>query len=281
MFIGAHTSTAGGAEKAVERGLEIGAECVQIFASSPRTWAAKPIADANADRFRELTAEHKMGPAAIHGKYLLALGSPLPENVAKSVTALIADMEAAQKLDALGVVFHPASHRGQGFEKVLPQFTAAVKRILAEAQSEKLLMLETSAGSGDHIGSKFAELGAIIREVKDERLTVCLDTQHVWAAGYDISTPESLAKVLEEFDREIGLSKLTAIHANDSKKPLGSAVDRHENIGLGEIGETAFAALMAHPAASDLPIYLEVPGMAKEGPDKPNVDTLKRLRAAL
>ena len=281
MLIGAHTSASGGVYNAVERGVEIGAEAVQIFASSPRTWATKTISEADGDKFKAANDAANMGAPAIHSKYLLALGSSDAEMVRKSVDVLISDMQSAAAIGAVGVIFHPASHKGRGFEAVLGQFADALKEILSKSPEGPFLMMETSAGSGDHIGSKFAELGAILREVQHPQLAVCLDTAHVWAAGYDISQPATLKAMFDEFEREIGIANLKAVHANDSLKPLASAVDRHANIGLGEIGETGFLNFMKHPAVRDLPFYLEVPGLEKTGPDKPNVDTLKRLRAQI
>lgn len=281
MIIGAHVSAAGGASKAIARAEEIGAEGMQIFASSPRAWKSAAIADAEAEKFKAEVKRAGLGPTVLHGKYLCALGAENPELFEKSVTALTADMQAAEQLGALGVIFHPASHRGQGFDAVLDQFAEGVKRILASAPGEALLMLETSAGSGDHIGSKFSELGRIIKAVNDPRVAVCIDTQHAWAAGNDVASPEGLKKMLDDFESEIGLDLLRAIHANDSKKELGSAVDRHDNIGEGLIGREGFVNMMSNPAFRDVPFYLEVPGTEKSGPDKPNVDALKEIRAEL
>lgn len=281
MLIGAHVSTAGGASKAIARAEEIGAECMQIFASSPRAWKAAVIPDDEADKFKSEVERAKLGPTVIHGKYLCALGAPDSELVEKSVTALTADMQSSEKIGALGVIFHPASHRGQGFDAVLDQFIGGVKRILDGAPGESLLMLEISAGSGDHIGSKLSELGRIIKGVDDPRVAVCIDTQHAWAAGYDVASKDGLDKLADEFEREIGQGLLRSVHANDSKKELGSAVDRHENIGYGFIGRDGFVNIMCHPMFKDVPFYLEVPGMDKSGPDKPNVDALKEIRAEL
>jgi deoxyribonuclease-4 len=203
MLIGAHVSTAGGASKAIARAEEIGAQCMQVFASSPRAWKVPPIAEAEAEKFRAESERAGMGPTVVHGKYLCAIGSPDPELVEKSVTALTAELQSATELGALGLIFHPASHRGQGFDAALPQFTAAMKRILDAVPGDTLLMLETSAGSGDHIGSKFSELGRIIQSIDNPRVAVCLDTQHVWAAGHNIADKASLEQTLEEFDSEI------------------------------------------------------------------------------
>ena len=281
MLIGAHVSAAGGVSKAVQRGLDIGAECIQIFVSSPRAWAIKIPAEEEAAKFREEHSKAKMGPTAVHGKYLLGLGSPDDQLVERSIKALATDLSAASVIGALGVVFHPASHKGRGFEDSLPHFCDAVTRVLAESPDDVLLMLETSAGAGDHIGSKFEELGRILDKVNDDRLAVCLDTQHVWAAGYDISQPETLKQTMKKFNDTIGFDKLKVVHANDSKRPLASAVDRHENIGHGEIGRDGFLNLLSHSAFKDLPLYLEVPGMEGNGPDRPNVDALKSIRDEL
>jgi deoxyribonuclease-4 len=281
MFIGAHVSTAGGASKAIARAEEIGAECMQIFASSPRAWSAAPIPEAEAKKFCAETARAKMGPTVIHGKYLCALGAPDADLVEKSVTALTADLRASEQLEALGVIFHPASHRGQGLDAVFGQFVKGMERILQGAPGKSLLMLEISAGSGDHIGSKLTDLGRIVKAVGDPRVAICLDTQHSWAAGYDVASRPGLDKMIDEFDREIGLGLLRAVHANDSKKALGSAVDRHDNIGDGLIGRAGFVNIMSHSAFRNVPFYLEVPGYSDAGPDKPNVDALKEIRAEL
>lgn len=278
MLIGAHVSAAGGAYKAVARAEEIGAECFQIFASSPRMWSAKPIPENVAAKYKSEMDRAGMGPTVLHGKYLIALGSPDAELVAKSEAALQTDLAAANILGALGVIFHPASHRGEGFGAIVDRFAESVRKILDREAGDTLLMLETSAGAGDHIGSSFAELGALVRAIGNDRVAVCLDTQHVWAAGYDISTPDALNAVIDEFDKEIGLDLLRAVHANDSMRDLGSSVDRHENIGEGFIGSAGFATLMSHGAFQDVPFYIEVPGTNKSGPDRPNLDALKKIR---
>ena len=278
MLIGAHVSAAGGSNKAVARAEEIGAECFQIFASSPRMWSAKPIADDIAEKYSAEMKRAGMGPTVLHSKYLVALGTADPELLGKSEVALQADVAAANKLGALGVIFHPASHRGQGFEAVVDQFASSVRKILDNEPGDSLLMLETSAGAGDHIGSTFAELGTLIKAIGNDRGAVCLDTQHVWAAGYDITAADTLNAAIDEFDKEIGIELLQSVHANDSMRELGSAVDRHENIGDGLIGTAGFQTLMVHEAFKHVPFYLEVPGTGKSGPDKPNIDRLKAIR---
>jgi len=176
------------------------------------------------------------------------------------------------------VIFHVGSHKGAGFEIRLPQMVKALKAVLKDTPDNAWIILENSAGQGGSVGSKFSELGAIISNVGSERLKVCLDTEHAYAAGYNLADKKELAKAMKEFDTEVGLDKLVAVHANDSKIPLGGGVDRHENIGKGHIGRAGFETIMSHPAFSGVPLLLEVPGMEGEGPDKPNVDILKRIR---
>ena len=278
MYIGAHVSTSGGVDKAIGRALDIGAECIQIFAASPRMWRVSAIKDKPLQNYHAKIEEAGLGPTIVHAKYLTALGSPNPELVEKSRTSLGAELVETERLGALGLVFHPASHRGAGLETVFDQFVEGVHVVLDAAPGDALLMLETSAGSGDHIGSKFEELGRLIKAIDHPRVAACFDTQHVWAAGYDVATQDGLEATMEEFDREIGVDKLRAVHANDSMRDRGSSVDRHDNIGEGLIGKAGFLNILSHPAFADVPFYLEVPGYEKKGPDKPNVDTLKAIR---
>ncbi len=278
MEIGAHVSTSGGVDKAVDRALDIGAECIQIFAASPRMWRVTAIKDKPLENYHAKMAESGLGPTIVHAKYLTALGSPNPELVEKSRTSLAAELTETERLGALGLVFHPASHRGAGLEAVFDNFVEGVHEVLEAAPGDALLMLETSAGSGDHIGSKFEELGSLIKAIDHPRVATCFDTQHVWAAGYDVVTKDGLDATMEEFDQEIGLDLLRSVHANDSMRDRGSSVDRHDNIGEGLIGTEGFLNIMSHPAFADVPFYLEVPGFEKDGPDKPNVDALKAIR---
>lgn len=279
MKVGAHVSTAGGVDKAIDRAHEMGAEAIQIFISSPRGWAFKPIPEAVASVFREKAASAGIGPIFFHGIYLVSLGAPTEENLAKSVQALTDYMQAAEQLGAAGVIFHTGSHRGVGFDGVFDQAVRAMDQVLKASPENVWLTIENSAGMGDHICSKFQEIGQLMKALASPNVKVCLDTQHLFAAGYDITHKDGLERVMEEFDREIGLSNLVAVHANDSKTPFGSAVDRHENIGEGHMGIDGFRVIMGHPAFKDVPFFLEVPGVEGNGPDRANVDVLKGLRA--
>ena len=280
MKIGAHVSTAGGVSKAVDRAVGIGAEAIQIFASSPRSWAFKPLAESEIIKFREKSETLGVGPTFIHGSYLVNLGGP-PELLQKSIDTLALNMEAAGQLGARGVIFHTGSHKGRGFEAIFEQATLALGTIIENSPPDAWLMIENSAGAGDHIGSKFAEIGRMLQEVGSDRIRVCLDTQHCFGAGYGIADPDGIDAVMSDFDDTIGLDRLGAVHANDSKVAFGSGVDRHENIGDGEIGVEGFKTIMSHPAFADVPFLLEVPGADKKGPDKGNVDLLKAIRAEL
>lgn len=280
MLIGAHVSTAGGLVKAVGRGVDIGAEAMQIFASSPRAWRFTPPTDEAVAAYREAAARAGLGPAVLHAIYLVALAAADPAQAARGVESLTLHLQTANRLGALGLIFHPASHRGAGFDAVFDQFVANVTRVLDDAPGPAFLMLENSAGAGDHIGSKFEELGRVITAVGSDRLRVCFDTQHAWAAGHNVADADGLSAALDEFDREIGLDRLAAVHANDSKRPLGAGVDRHENIGEGEIGLAGFNTIVSHPALAAVPFYLEVPGFDGDGPDARNVEILKGIRDA-
>lgn len=281
MRLGAHVSAAGRVDLAIDRAVAIEAEAVQIFVSPPQGWAFKTLDEKHAADFKTKALEQNVGPNVLHGVYLVSLGTQNTENLRKGIQSLVHYMNAAHDLGMLGVVFHLGSHGGAGFEAVFRQVVESMNRVLDNSPDDTLLIVENSAGMGNHIGSKFSELGAIVKALGSPRVSVCLDTQHSFAAGYDMTTPEGTAKVMAEFDREIGLDRLVAVHCNDSKPALGAGVDRHENIGQGHMGLAAFEAILAHPALRKVPFYLEVPGFEGKGPDKQNVDILKSIRKKL
>ncbi|MEE8519232.1 MAG: deoxyribonuclease IV [Dehalococcoidia bacterium] len=281
MRIGAHVSTANSADLAIDRGLEIGAEAVQIFVSPPQGWAFKPVDEKVAADYKAKALEHGFGPTVIHGIYLVSLCSDDPVLVSRGKSSLIKYMNAGQDLGAMGIIFHLGSHKGRGFDTVFDQLVSGIQEVLHESPEDVMLILENSAGMGSHIGSKFSELGKVIRAIDDPRVHVCLDTQHSFAAGYDLTTPEGVAGVMDEFEREIGTEHLVAVHCNDSKPEFGGAVDRHENIGEGHMGLAAFEAICGHPAFRDVPFYLEVPGFEGKGPDAKNVEIMKGIRDKL
>ena len=278
MKIGAHVSSSGSIDRAIDRAGEIGAEAVQIFLSGPTAWRVKDHPEKDREAYKAKAKETGIEPTFFHGVYLINLGSPNPELVDKGVGSLIAYQVGAATIDCLGTIFHVGSHKGQGFEAVLPRVVQSLRQVLEGSPEGPWLIIENSAGMGQSIGASFAEIGRIIREVGSERIMVCLDTQHSFANGYDVATQDGLNSTMEEFDREVGLDRLVAVHANDSKCPLDGGIDRHENIGEGYIGLKGFEVITRHPAFEDVPFLLEVPGFERSGADRKNVEILKAIR---
>jgi deoxyribonuclease-4 len=279
--IGAHVRSGGGVQNAVENALAMGAETIQIFSGAPYAWKRKKYTEAEVEAYKKRVEETGIEPAFIHGLYLVNLASSDDALLARSHDALVGDMKAASLIGAKGVIFHIGSHMGAGYDAKLNQVVEYVRKVVDNTPDDAWMILENAAGMGGALGSKFAELGTIIRESGSDRVRVCLDTQHAFAAGHDLRTRAGLDKMFEEFDRDVGLERLVAVHANDSKIALGGGVDRHANIGEGEIGRDGFVNILSHPAFAEIPFLLEVPGIEDHGPDKENVEILKSLRAAV
>ena len=280
MKIGAHVSTAGGLSNAFDRASNIGAEAIQIFASSPRAWKFNQPKEEQVNLFKEKMEQTGIWPCYIHGSYLVNIGGD-PSQIEKSIESLTNNMSVAGKIGAEGVIFHGGSHKGKGFHNIVKQASECLKRVLDNSPENVWLCLENSAGMGSHIGSSFEEMGELIHLVQNDNLKVCLDTEHMFAAGYDLTNPDEVPQIMKRFDEEIGLSKLVAVHANDSKVELGSGVDRHENIGDGFIGIDGFKSLMNDPSFEKVPFFLEVPGFDSKGPDEININLLKSIRTDL
>lgn len=277
-IIGAHVRSGGGVYNAIDHAQAMGAEAIQIFSGAPQAWKRKVYKPDEVELFKQKTEETGIKPAFIHGLYLVNLASQNPEFLTKSLDALTNEMHAAALIGAKGVIFHLGSHKGAGYESCVDQVIDYIQRVLQATPPEAWLILENSVGMGGAIGSKFAELGKIVKESGSDRVKVCLDTCHLFAANYDIATPEGLKATLDEFDTEIGLERLVAVHANDSKQPLGARMDRHENIGDGHIGRAGFLNILGHPAFKGIPFLLEVPGYDNSGPDARSVQVLKDIR---
>ena len=279
MHLGCHVSIAGGLSKAIDRAVERKANTIQIFASSPRTWAGPNHDQKEIERFKNEAVAYKIDPVVIHAKYLVNLASPNPETVKKSRQSLVEDLVFAEKIKALGSIVHVGSHKGEGLEKGLAQTAAVAKKVLKSTPPKTWLILENTAGSQTQsvhkIGSRFEELALLIAKIGSERVKVCLDTQHSLASGYDVSSKEGLAQTLEEFERLIGLDRLVTIHVNDSKFALGTGKDRHENVGQGLIGEAGLRRVLNHPQLRHLPFILETPALGKE---KTAVAEVRKLR---
>jgi deoxyribonuclease-4 len=271
VYLGAHESTAGGLHLALERGLADGAEAVQIFTKSSRMWAAKEITDAGAALYRERSAAAKLGPASVHASYLINLGCEAPDIRGKGIAALADELDRCDLLGVPYLVLHPGSCEDK--EGGLRAIAAGLDEAFRASRGPCKLLLETAAGQGSALGTSFEELRAI-RDGSShpERLAYCLDTCHVFASGQDIASEAGYQNLFERFDRVLGLERLLAFHLNDSKKPLGCRVDRHEHVGEGCIGEPAFRRLVNDPRFERIPGYLEIP------PER-NRQDLERLRS--
>lgn len=275
--IGAHVSSQGGILTAFDRALAIGAEAIQIHPTPPQTWRRLHPAEEEVASFRQRMKETGLDAFFFHAPYLINLATAKEALLVQSQGSLRHHLETANLLGVRGVIFHPGSHKGQGFEVVLPQMAETMRWALDETEGESLLIIENSAGSGANIGSSFAQIRQMMEAVDHPRLRFCLDTAHAFTAGHDLRDPESRAKMVDELGREIGFERLAAIHANDSKAVFGSNVDRHQNIGDGEIGAEAFRWMLADAHLSQAPFILEVPGLEHQGPDRANVERLRLL----
>jgi deoxyribonuclease-4 len=273
--IGAHVSSRGGIERAIDNAVAIGATAMQTHPTPPQQWRPLRLDDDTLSSYHASYQRSGLRGHALHTVYLINLATPKETHLSQSVGALVHYMDLAAQLNAEWVVFHPGSHLGAGFATQLPQIHAALREVLDRTASPARLLIENSAGSGGCIGRAFEEVGQMLAASDDPRLGVCLDTQHMFASGYDIRTAATVATSIAAFDREIGLDRLTLIHANDSKRALGSNVDRHDNIGDGEIGVEGFTALLAQPRLREVPWLLEVPGSDRGGPDLEQINLVR------
>ncbi len=278
MKIGAHVSIQGGLEKAIERAGKIGADCLQIFGSPPRSWRSPAHSREAVMRFRHCREGTGIGPVFIHTIYLLNLASADQQLWKRSVESLRNCLRLAQTIGAAGVVAHPGSAVGSTLEEGEARVMAALEEAVLGAESIVPVLLETSAGSGNAVGSSFESLGRIASASGiATRVGVCLATAHVFAAGYDVASADGLNCTLETFDRAIGLEWLALVHVNDSKAALGSRVDRHENIGCGRIGAEGIGRILRHPELKLIPFVTEVPGIDGAGPGERDLATLRAL----
>ena len=265
-LLGAHFSVAGGLEKAVSRAHDLSCRALQIFTKNARSWAEPMPEKKTVESFQRAISETGMVFAASHCSYLINIASPEAEKRSRSAASLLAELKRSALLGLDAVVLHPGSHLGRGMDQGLQTAAQTLKEVRANAPAPcPRLLLETTAGTGTSIGSRFEELAAILERLTSSDGTgICLDTSHIFAAGYDLRTRQAFDATLAEFDRVIGLDRLFLIHANDSKTPLGSKKDRHEHIGKGEMGPTSFAHLMQHPELCAIPKILETPKTLNE-----------------
>ena len=276
-LLGAHMPTAGGLDKALTKGKAIGCTAIQLFTSSPRQWRSK-LPDQNLlNAFSEAREETGIHSIVSHDTYLVNLCAPDEEVRAKSIQTLTDELIRCSRLQIPYVVSHMGAHLGQGEEEGLLRVAEATKNILKETPGNVILCMETTAGQGSALNYKFEQLAFLLDACDSHpRLAVCLDTCHIFVAGYDITTQQGYEDTFDHFEKTIGLDRLKVIHCNDSKKPLGSKVDRHEHIGEGFIGPLAFQLLVNDPRFDTLPIILETPE-----PEKMHEVNLARLKSYL
>jgi len=280
MQIGAHVRAGKGLVPALAHGAEIGAEVVQIFTQSPRTWKPSQYGPDVLDAYREAQDQHpSVHRTFCHATYLINLASPDPELAAKSRACLDANLATAAGMGADGLVLHIGSHRGSGFDQAVP---AVVDGLLGALDSVSgvahacPILLENAAGAGDTVGRSFEELAEVIAAAGgDERLGVCLDTQHLWASGVPFGTVGEADAVVEALRSTVSLERLRCLHLNDSKVPFGANRDRHANIGEGTIGVDGLANLLGRVALQSVPAILEVPGDG-DGPRAEDVAAARR-----
>ena len=258
MLVGAHISIAKGYEHAVKEALSLGANTMQFFTRNPRGGAIKALDIKDIDTMNEIRSKTGFGPLVAHAPYTLNLASSKEKTREFALMILEDDIARLDKAKVEYMVMHPGSHTGQGIEEGIKKIVSGLKQVLTGKQ-EVLLLLETMAGAGTEVGYTFEQIHDIMdKSGMPESFGVCLDTCHLFGAGYDIAG--DLDKVLTEFDNILGLDKIKAIHLNDSKLPLGSRKDRHANLGEGEIGLAAIKSVVTHEALKDRPFLLETPG---------------------
>jgi deoxyribonuclease IV len=278
LRIGIHTSISQSLENAALKAADLGANTFQIFSTSPRMWRASIPAADDILRLRRARKKFDLRPLVVHANYLINLAAADPVTRSRSIDAFRGELERSQAIGAEYVVLHPGSYRDYS----LPEGIAAVALGLEAAAKglgpcKTTVLLENTVGCGSQIGCRFEELRSIrdlAGELTDLPIGYCLDTCHLLAAGFNIATADGLEETVAAADRILGMRRVRVIHANDSKKPLGSRVDRHENIGEGYIGATGFRRILAHPKLQSKPFILETP-VEEEGDDRRNLENLK------
>jgi deoxyribonuclease-4 len=280
MLIGAHVSTAGGLERAIERGTERGCESIQIFNQSPRMWRPTKYGAEDFAAFKEAMADSPVEAVVIHAVYLINCATKDAELRKKSLASLTHALRIGDGIGAAGVVLHPGAQKGEPHGPSMKRAGKVIAAALKDSESCPLL-LEQTAGHKGMLGRDFDETAALIELAGGgERLGLCLDSCHLFVQGYDITDEEHLSGVLDEADAKVGLDRLHCVHVNDAAAPLGSCRDRHANVGQGEMGKRGLAAFLSEPRFEGLPATLETPGPEKKGPDKKEVQAARRLRAA-
>ncbi|MFN7973953.1 MAG: deoxyribonuclease IV [Acidobacteriota bacterium] len=278
MILGAHESTAGGMDGAIDRALADGAEAFQVFATSSRQWLPRALPGDDVRLFRQRVKESGLGPNAAHASYLINLASSSAVIRKKSVVALAEEVRRCAALGIPYVVLHPGSHGGDGEPEGVARVARGIDLALSGAERGVTILLENTAGQGDCVGHEFAHLRDIIgASRRSRRLGICFDTQHAFAAGNDLRTAEGYDATFAAVARTVGLRRLRAFHLNDSKRELGARVDRHENVGRGFLGLEPFQRLVNDPRFTRIPGYLETPPLAGKESFRRNLAILRSL----
>jgi deoxyribonuclease-4 len=277
MLIGAHVSTAGGLARSLARGVELECDAIQLFHQNSRTWRPTVHTDEDVAEFREAFGPSRVQAVVFHAVYLINAASLEREIRQKSLTALKGALQLGDRIGAAGVVLHPGSQKGRDYEECMRAVGETIREVLAESERCPLL-LENTAGHTGTLGRDLDELARLLEHGDSERLGVCLDCCHMFASGFEITTAEGLAAVVDEFDRKLGLDRLGCLHVNDSKMPFGSNRDRHANLGDGELGRGGLRVFLSEPRFENLPALIETPGPDKHGPGLDEVRTARRLR---
>ena len=278
-YLGAHESVSKGLHLAFQRIHQVGGEVLQIFTRNQRQWNPKPLSTVEINQYLEAWGQSDRMLVASHASYLINLASGKDDLRQNSIAAFTEELRRCHQLEIPYVVLHPGSHGGDGIESGLERFISALDEAIDQAEAKTMTLVETTAGQGNGLGSRFAELGYILGNSKQSgRIGVCLDTCHIFAAGYDIRSRASYKATMKKFEHEIGFENLKFFHLNDSKKELGSRVDRHEHIGLGCIGLEGFRFILNDPRFKHHAMTLETP----KGDDlREDIENLARLRSLL
>ncbi|MFQ3275599.1 MAG: deoxyribonuclease-4 [Candidatus Nanohaloarchaea archaeon] len=275
--IGAHVSISGGVEKAVERQEEIGGNCGQIFAGSPRTWSVSEYSEKDGDSFQEARNEQNQNPYVIHSTYLVNLATPKDDLFEKSLDCLQSELDAASTLGVEYVVFHPGAHTGSGVENGIERIAEGIDEL--DIPENVTLLLENTAGKGTTLGKSMGQLRQMIEkaETPDSKIGVCIDTCHAHAAGYELSEEDGFQDFIQEIEEDLGLETVKVLHLNDSKDEKGSEKDNHEHIGEGNIGEEGFRNVVNSGKLENLPMILETPADDEKGYSE-NLEKIMELR---
>ncbi len=279
MLLGAHMSISGGIFNAPIRGESIGCDTIQIFTKNANQWKAKTLTDDEIKKFQDEKKRTGIHPIFGHDGYLINIAAPSGETYAKSMVSLLEEVERAERLSLPYLVMHPGSHLGSGEEEGLKKIASSINEIHKKTKGYKVkITVETTAGQGSNLGYRFEQIARIMDMVKEsERLAVCYDTCHTFAAGYDIRDKKAYKKTFDEFDEVIGLDRLAVFHLNDSKRELASRIDRHEHIGKGCIGLEAFRILLNDKRFAKIPMVLETPKGPDMAEDIENLEVLRSL----